>query len=327
MRMGRPAVLTAPASGTATLSREGDHLVLVSSYHPGLVEEFKQALPPSARRWDRERRAWLVDPAYGDCVARLCQTYLGVRPTVPAASGASGAQAGATPAPGPVVRLLVVEYLGAARLRPGGHVSAMGYVDGEWRVAFDVAVLRRFFEPGYADGGSALDDAVNGAPPTLYALLGVTAGATEDELRGAFRRQALHLHPDRNREADAAERFMAAREAYDLLRDPQRRRRYDVGLALEADAAKHARRRRKRAEDDHALGAYGSMGQMVYRAPVTNGVFLLRGTPRLGVFVAEEVLQREDILSPDGRVLVSSWPKDADTFEKRWVRPGDVAVP
>jgi hypothetical protein len=197
------------------------------------------------------------------------------------------------------VRLLVVEYLGGARLRPGGQVTAMGWVDGEWRVALDVAVLRRFFEPGYTDAQDARSPAA-GPPPTLYALLGVLPGATEEELRGAFRRQALHLHPDRNKEPDAAERFMAARDAYDLLRDPGRRRRYDVGLALEAEALAFEARPRRRFEPR------ADPDRTVYRAPVTNGVFLLRGLPRLGVFVAEEILQREDILSRDGAVLVGT---------------------
>lgn len=313
----RPAAVGASGNHTARLTAEDDHLVFVSTYHEGLVAEFKQALPGSARRWERERRAWLVDPAYGDTVARLCELYLGVKPTVPVVT------AGTAAAPQPVVRLLVVEYLGGARLRPGGQVTAMGWVDGEWRVAFDVAVLRRFFEPGYGDTQVGGSDPSDGPPPTLYALLGVVPGATGDELKAAFRRQALHLHPDRNREPDAAERFRQAKEAYDLLRDPLSRRRYDVGLAFEADAHRYEaldRRRRQRWEQalpDHT----------VYRAPVTNGVFLLRGTPRLGVFVAEEVLQREDIVSRDGAVLVSSWPKDGETFERRWVRPEAVAVP
>jgi DnaJ domain len=313
--LGRPAVVGALGTNTARLTAEDDHLVFVSTYHQGLVAEFKQAIPAGARKWERERRAWLVDPAYGDTVARLCELYLGVKPTVPAISAGAGAT------PEPVVRLLVVEYLGGARLRPGGQVTAMGWVDGEWRVAFDVAVLRRFFEPGYSDTQVVAGETGDGPPPTLYALLGVVPGATGDELKVAFRRQALHLHPDRNREPDAAERFRQAKEAYDLLRDPLSRRKYDVGLAFEADAQAFEARDRKWFERTYAPDHTG------YRAPVTNGVFLLRGTPRLGVFVAQEVLQREDIVSRDGAILVSSWPKDGDTFERRWVRPEAVAVP
>src|SRR5262249_58758189 len=61
-----------------------------------------------------------------------------------------------------------------------------------------------------------------------YALLGVPRAATEDEIRRAYRRQALQWHPDR-RPGDprAAERFREVSEAYAVLVTPARRREYD----------------------------------------------------------------------------------------------------
>jgi curved DNA-binding protein CbpA len=64
----------------------------------------------------------------------------------------------------------------------------------------------------------------------LYAVLGVERGASADEIRRAFRQAALLWHPDRNPDADAAEVFRAVQQAYERLRDPQRRSAYDRTL-------------------------------------------------------------------------------------------------
>src|SRR5262249_61663445 len=67
-----------------------------------------------------------------------------------------------------------------------------------------------------------------GLDKDYYAILGVPREATEDEIRRAYRRQALEWHPDR-RPGDprAAERFREISEAYAVLISPARRREYD----------------------------------------------------------------------------------------------------
>ena len=60
-----------------------------------------------------------------------------------------------------------------------------------------------------------------------YDLLGVSRTANADELKKAFRKQALKFHPDRNQDAGAEARFKAVNEAYGVLSDPGKRARYD----------------------------------------------------------------------------------------------------
>jgi DnaJ-class molecular chaperone len=62
-----------------------------------------------------------------------------------------------------------------------------------------------------------------------YRIMEVTPGATEDELRRAYRRLALQWHPDRNPgRPQAAERFKEISEAYAVLIDAGKRRQYDA---------------------------------------------------------------------------------------------------
>jgi DnaJ-class molecular chaperone len=69
------------------------------------------------------------------------------------------------------------------------------------------------------------------ADPTkeYYAILGLKEGASPEEIRKAYRKLALHYHPDRNRgDAGAEERFKAISEAYAVLIDTDKRQMYDL---------------------------------------------------------------------------------------------------
>jgi DnaJ-class molecular chaperone len=64
----------------------------------------------------------------------------------------------------------------------------------------------------------------------LYAILGVSRDASQDEIKRAYRRLAKELHPDLNPDKpEVAERFKQVTAAYDILSDPERRARYDRG--------------------------------------------------------------------------------------------------
>lgn len=60
-----------------------------------------------------------------------------------------------------------------------------------------------------------------------YAALGLGSDATLAEVKKAFRQKASLHHPDRNTAVDAAARFRAVQEAYDVLSDAAKRQAYD----------------------------------------------------------------------------------------------------
>jgi curved DNA-binding protein CbpA len=77
-----------------------------------------------------------------------------------------------------------------------------------------------------------------GPGPDLYQLLGVAPDATAEQIALAWRRRARAEHPDaRPADADAAARFRALAEAYQILSDPVRRAAYDRALAREQQPA------------------------------------------------------------------------------------------
>ncbi len=91
-----------------------------------------------------------------------------------------------------------------------------------------------------------------------YAILGAQEGATEEELKKAYRRLALRYHPDKNPgDRKAEERFKAISEAYAVLMDHQKRRQYDSF-------------RRAKAASEGTSGGFGYSQEEIFRDLFTN---------------------------------------------------------
>lgn len=133
-----------------------------------------------------------------------------------------------------------VVWIRRAGLRTFG--VGVQFVDVRPGIAMALGQLARYgFIPS---GGEAPPESAPARPMTaiieiedLYAVFGVARDASDETIRDTYHALARRYHPDVCAEAGAGERFALISKAYSVLRDRDRRRRYDAMLAESGKAA------------------------------------------------------------------------------------------
>ncbi|MDZ4771519.1 MAG: DnaJ C-terminal domain-containing protein [Planctomycetota bacterium] len=149
-----------------------------------------------------------------------------------------------------------------------------------------------------------------------YSTLGVARTATADEIRRAYRALARKTHPDIDKTSGAGERFKAITEAYEVLKDPKTRERYDALGANwregqeftpppDFDGMSHrgARPRRRRASGaDMPSDGFSSFFESLFGDRFQSSAF--DSTPMRGVSIEAEIeLTLEELVSGGKRTL------------------------
>lgn len=268
---------------TAYITEHNGSLVLRSSYDPALVAALKSQIPTSGRRFDPVSKAWIIAPQYGRDVVRVVSQTLGITIEAPTPSAAAVTTS----------RLIQLDYLGQAKDRGDGQLSAYGYSGGDWRLVFPLGVLKTWF----------CESSKPDESPTLYSVLGVTNNAQPAEIIKAYRRAARTWHPDVCHEPDASEQFKRIQSAYEILQDGNTRARYDAGLQLAATATR---------EPSMNTGP-------TWRPPLRCGYLLVECTEQVGRLVVSRILQWQDVVNAQGQTMVTSWRAGDDKPTVRYV--------
>ncbi len=275
------------------LTLENGELIVKTPYNREFVDDLKSAIPLHGRQWNPQRKVWIVAYIYGqdvvDCIARSFNTKIAVPPQKTSTK------------PTPVVKLLKIEYIGVAKKRGDGLITAMGYCEGQWSVVLSLKCLREWFE---GNGDTPLNPNI---APSLYAILGVNCKATGKEIKTAYRIAARTWHPDINNDPDAPEQFRRVDGAYKTLREPMQRRKYDAGLYLQAQAEKQS-------INSNNFSTITSL----WLPPKRCGWLTLEGEESLGRFVIKHIIQWDDIIE-GGMTMISFWPKGGNAFESDWI--------
>lgn len=200
------------------------------------------------------------------------------------------------------LRIVEVRYIGRCKERDNGSTSAFGWSGGEWRVILLEDVLRDWFEAPAPTGPK-----INTS--TLYSVLGAKQGDNFEALKAAYRRMALQWHPDRCREPGAHEMFLKIQDAYNVLSNPTQKLRYDAGLTMAASVKKQETVNFKKIT---AQDSYG------YRSPLKSGLILgeVKASGRWSVI--EKILEWQDVINPQGQVLIASWPMGSKAPVEIW---------
>lgn len=233
---------------------------------------------------------WIIHPEAIQETLNQIEEIFGERPTLPELK----------PVDQETKYNFVLDYVGVPKEREGQTgKTALGFSKGQWRIVFDEQVLRAFFE--------ATKKGKEGqAQETLFSLLLVTEKATDQEIKSGYRRLARQWHPDVCKEENAEEMFKKIQNAYSILSDENKRKRYLAGLEFERAS--------------NQVPAYRSNWKPdAFIPPLRCGFLTVTGSVQVGRLKVSQILSWQDVMNEQGLTMVTSWNKEANAIDYQWV--------
>jgi hypothetical protein len=268
------------------IKQSGNDYAIITPYNQAFVNELKVSLPIGTRSFDREQKAWIVTAQFVEMAAQIVHEYFGVKPEIPNLVEVSASQKYG----------FQLDYVGIPKAREVGKPNtAMGLSKGQWRIVFTEAVLRNWFEQAQSPSKEE----------TLFSLLLIPETAEDSEIKSGYRRLARQWHPDVNHEPEAGEMFKKINNAYLILSDPLKRKRYEAGLSFERESNRASDYRKPKPE--------------YFIPPLRCGNLMATGELRVGKLHVTEILQWDDVTNEQGQTMVSSWNKAKEAVDIEWV--------
>ena len=289
----------------ARVKQTDQGLEFYSSFDRNLVDAIKYQIPANMRRWNPSAKCWIVDNQYAMTLKNITYDCLGIALDI---TGINFNNLQNTPS----TRLIRVEYIGQVKDRGNGDMSAYGarnannysykimFISGvhgpelEWSYVFPESTLKKWFL------GSNEKETVNTS--TFYTVLAVKPTTPQKEIKTAWRKMLMRYHPDVNSDEDAASMTMRINDAYNILRNPTKRKKYDAGLRLQVSLTNSNR----------------PIKGSDFTIPVRCGMILATGHDSVGRFIVDEILEWTDIVE-NGRSLVTSWDKMTNSLRREWL--------
>ncbi len=98
-----------------------------------------------------------------------------------------------------------------------------------------------------------------------YDVLSVQKNSSKEEIKNAFRKLALQYHPDRNKAAEAEEKFKQISEAYAVLSDDEKRKKYDTyGHVGTEDVFRGSEANFDEIFKDMGFGGFGNIFEQIF---------------------------------------------------------------
>lgn len=274
-----------------SIIQSGNDYAVITPFNAKFVAELKVSIPPGARSWDGEKKAWIVTQPFAEMAAQIVQEFYGEKPEIPE-----------------LVKIeaetkysFQLDYVGIPKERDGqAGKTALGFSKGQWRIIFDEKTIKAFFEK----------ETGNQQTETLFTLLLASESATEAEIKSCYRRLARQWHPDVNREPEAPEMFRKIDEAYKILSDPAKKKKYLAGLYLERSSHNQESR-------DYSI--FNSAGERVFIPPLRCGFLTVTGSVQVGRLKVAQILKWEDVQDEQGLTMVTSWNRELNVIDYQWV--------
>lgn len=298
------------ANHPITITIQNGYYVMKSPRDQRLIDALKSAINYTYRQWDSQQFAWIIHPKALSALIAAIERAGYSRPHVPAMPSAAIQTV--------ITKTFTVEYIGACKERENKIISALGTTNAQrpwtdhagrprysWPVELPEAVLKAWFVRKLAGDNVT----------TFYEVLCVSESATDAEIKSAHRKYARTWHPDVCAEENAAEKFRELTDAYEVLRDPMKRRRYDAGLFFE----RQARTKQSAIEPIPYYGRRRKFESKYYRAPLRCGLITAEGTQQLNRFTFTKILSWGDIADEAGRVMCASWNKQTESIQVEWI--------